>query len=72
MAALRPTVTTMVAAAPRFGPRRVPALSTDATIESLLLHTVGAPSKALPRGSVAVTARLIVSPIERGGIQRRA
>ena len=31
---------------------------------SVLLQTVGAPSNALPRASVAVTASWIVSPIE--------
>src|SRR4051794_32195637 len=42
----------------------VPALSTDATALSVLLQTVGAPSNALLRLSVAVTANWIVSPID--------
>jgi hypothetical protein len=41
----------------------VPALSTVATVLSVLFHTVAAPSSALPRASVAVTASCIVSPI---------
>jgi hypothetical protein len=53
-----------MAAVPGLRVTTVPMLSTAATIESELLQTVGTPISALPRGSVAVTAKLIVSPTE--------
>jgi hypothetical protein len=53
-----------MAVAPPFRATTVPALSTDATAVSVLLQVVGAPSKAFPLASVAVTASWIVSPIE--------
>src|SRR5687767_1321254 len=62
----------MITAVPALRATTVPALSTAATIESVLLQTVGTPTRALPCGSVAVTARLIVSPtdvaVSRAGV----